>query len=72
MWHTTVILHHENLPTMHDIKCINCGRLFFKINKRILVIVNSAGVMVAEIPTGVGYQEAKCRGCEIMYSIHWT
>jgi len=72
MWHTTVILHHENLPATHDIKCINCGRLFFKVNHNILMVVNSIGAPVQEIPTGVGYQEAKCRGCEMFYYVHWT
>jgi DNA-directed RNA polymerase subunit N (RpoN/RPB10) len=72
MWQTTLILHHQNMATAAPLRCISCGRLLMKINRKILTILNTQGATVAEIPTGVGYQEVKCRGCEMMYNLHWT
>ena len=69
---TTIYLYSESLPVEKELRCINCGRLLLKINRQILAILNSGGMPVREIPVGVGYVEAKCRGCENAYRIFYT
>jgi phage FluMu protein Com len=72
MQESTVILNSNNLPGLEELRCMACGKLLMRINRRILVFLNSSGAAVKEIPTGVGYQQAKCHGCNTLYNIHWS
>jgi phage FluMu protein Com len=62
----TVYLHHDNLGYLNEIRCIQCGRLALRVNRRVAIVTNTAGVALEEIPLGAGYTEAKCRGCSMV------
>lgn len=67
----TVYLSHENLPTgsLRELRCINCGRLFMQVSRAIVAITNTQGLILMEIPIGMGYIEQKCRGCAMSYRV---
>lgn len=66
----TILLDKDNTQDWHDLRCVNCGRMFCKVNRELTAIVLQApnGNTIIE-NTSVGAVEIKCRGCDAIYSL---
>ena len=66
----TILLDQQNKQEWHDLRCVNCGRMFCKVNREISAIVLQApeGDVIID-NASVGAVETKCRGCECVYSL---
>lgn len=71
MRYITIIITTSNLPprTFNMVYCGNCGRPLMKIRGEIAAMLNSMGVSIDEVPSGMGFFEHKCHSCKAMNRI---
>jgi phage FluMu protein Com len=74
----TVYLYAQNFPDTEDqtdpsqnVRCMSCGRLLARARGRILIMANTRGPGVREVPIGVPMFEIKCGGCNLVHNIIW-
>ena len=68
----TILLYENNLPTLREIRCINCARLLCKVNSDVKSIIFEDGYDPhehRELVADMNMIEHKCRGCDCVYKI---
>ena len=68
----TILLYEDNLPSLRELRCVNCARLLCKVNSDIKSIIFEDGYKPEEhheMVAGMNMIEHKCRGCDCVYKI---
>jgi len=63
----SIYFNKENLHRTVEHRCVRCGGLMFKVNKLVVLIYNSTGLPLTELPDGTTMIEHKCGRCNTFY-----
>lgn len=66
----TILLDKQNQQDWHALRCVQCGRMFCKVNRDTVAVQLDAQDGETTINhADVAGVEMKCRGCDCIYSL---